>query len=235
VLHWIAGNTQARITSPMAEALGAAVGGLDEQLTEFYHRHALDYSQYQDSLWNVINIPRLVGDLEHLRGRLGDVYRIIKETIAHFVSTFSSWSQTLLWSVIHNDINLGNVLYDAHMQLVGIIDFGEICHTYRVCEVGVALAYIMQTSQKDYWQAGQYFIRGYTQRCALSVAEQSVLLLVVKLRLCITIIYNTMQQYGGRALTVSQARFIRNASALLTQLAETTASEFQERIFVCSD
>jgi len=231
VLHWIAGHTQLRITPPMAEELGSVVGGLDEQLAEFYHGHALDYSKYQDSLWNVTNIQRLAGDLEHLRGRLGDVYGIIKETMAHFVSASSSWSQTLPWSVIHNDINLGNVLYDAHMQLVGIIDFGEICHTYRVCEVGVALAYVLQTSQKDYLQAGEYFVRGYTQSCTLSVAEQSVLLLVVKLRLCITIIYNTMQQYGGQALTVSQARFIRNTSALLTRLAKTTASEFQEQMF----
>ena len=43
-------------------------------------------------------------------------------------------------SVIHGDINDQNVLVDG-AAVVGVIDFGDMCATWRVNEVAIAAAY----------------------------------------------------------------------------------------------
>lgn len=232
VLHWIAGTTRTRATPQMAKELGEMVGVLDKQLDKFYRTHDWDYGQYEDSLWSITNIHQLDADLQVIHRQLGGIYGLIKDSIAHFDAVSLSLQHTLSMSLIHNDINLGNLLYDPQLNLKGIIDFTEVSYTYRVCEVGVALAYLMQASGCDYWQTGQRFVQGYEQGYDFTRDEKFILLLVIKLRLSITIIYNTMQLYLGGALTASRARFIRDAIELLTKLSVTTADEFSERLFL---
>ncbi len=134
-------------------------------------------------------------------------------------------------SLIHNDINPGNLLYDQHQELTGIIDFTEICHTFRICEVAITLAYLMQISGSDYVNIAASFTRGYAKGYYFSIAEKEILLLLTKLRLSITIIYNTMHVHSGRTLTDTQAQFIRNAKALLSKLSNITNDEFMVEMF----
>ncbi len=92
---------------------------------------------------------------------------MIKDTITHFDSIFPVIQNTLHTSLIHNDINPGNVLREQELKITGILDFTELCHTYRICEVGIALAYLMQISGSNYLDIGCSFTRVYARALLL--------------------------------------------------------------------
>ncbi len=219
------------IDARIAEELGEAVCILDTALWEFYRTHEVDYTKCENSIWSVTNIHTFDEDLEDMKHLLGTSYDLIKEAINFFDDVHPIIQNTLSKSLIHNDINPGNVLYDKNGSLAGIIDFTEMCHTYRICEVGVALAYIMQISGSNYLTAGRGFINGYSKGYDLSASEKTYLLLFIKLRLSITIMYNSRHLYLGRLLTNTQAGFIRHAKELLIKLSDVANDSFIERMF----
>jgi Ser/Thr protein kinase RdoA (MazF antagonist) len=231
IFHWIEGTTMEFVNTKIAEELGEVVSILDNNLYEFYLTHEWDYSKYEDSKWSVTNIHKFDEDLDTIKQLLGDHYRLIKETIADFDKEYPAVQKSLYKSLIHNDINLSNLLYDQQSKLIGIIDFTEISHTHRICEAAVALAYVMQVGGIDYLKIGQSFIQGYAKSHCFTKNEQDVLLLFTKLRLSITIIYNTMRQHFRKEETDVQARYICNAKNMLSKLSETTNNEFVEKLF----
>jgi Ser/Thr protein kinase RdoA (MazF antagonist) len=231
LFHWIGGTTLQSVNPQIAQELGQAVSSLDRELHRFHTTHDRTYAECQDSLWSVTNIHRLDKSLQQVRMLLGEHYGLIQETVAQFDRTYPTLRNNLQKSLIHNDINPGNLLYDRRSNLTGIIDFMEICHTCRVCEVSVALAYLMQVAGDDCLRIGQSFVRGYERDYSLTALERQCLLLLTKLRLCITLIYNTMHLYQGRVLTEVQAQFIRNAGELLVKLSEITDEDFVTAMF----
>jgi Ser/Thr protein kinase RdoA (MazF antagonist) len=231
VFRWIEGRTLERIDAQRAEALGEAACTLDDKLYEFYDTHQRDYSRHEDSIWSVTNIHQYDADLETIQHLLGEHYGLIKDTIAHFDTVYPTIQSALNRSLIHNDLNPYNLLYDQNLELAGIIDFTEICHGYRVCEVGIALAYLMQIGGDDHLSIGQDFVRGYAKGYDFTMAEQSHLLLMTKLRLSLTLIYNTMRLHSAGALTNVQARFIHDSKRLLTELSDAASDEFTARMF----
>ncbi len=231
MFHWIEGAPMKSIDARIAEELGEAVCILDTALWEFYSTHEVDYTKYENSIWSVTNIHMFDEDLEEMKHLLGTSYSLIKEAISYFDDVRPIVQNTLSKSLIHNDINPGNVLYGRNGNLAGIIDFTEMCHTYRICEVGVALAYIMQISGNDYLAAGRGFINGYAKGYDLGASEKKYLLLFIRLRLSITIMYNTRHLHLGRLLTNTQAGFIRHAKELLTKLSGAAGDGFVEKMF----
>ncbi len=231
MFHWIEGAPMRSIDARIAEELGEAVCILDTALWKFHRTHEVDCAKYESSIWSVTNIHTFDEDLEDMKHLLGTSYGSIKETISYFDDVHPIIQDTLSKSLIHNDINPGNVLYDRNGNLAGIIDFTEMCHTYRICEVGVALAYIMQISGNEYLATGRGFINGYTRSYDLSEFEKTYLLLFIKLRLSITIMYNTRHLHLGRLLTSSQAGFIRHAKELLAKLSDAASDGFIEKMF----
>lgn len=172
IFQWIEGTTMEFVNTKVAEELGEAVGILDDKLCEFYDTHERDYGKYEDSMWSVTNIHKLDEDLEAIRYLLGEHYGLIRNTIAHFDRVYPIIQNRLNKSLIHNDINPGNLLYDQYSRLTGIIDFTEICHTFRICEVGIALAYLMQVSGSDYLNIGRSFVRGYAKGYHFTIDEK---------------------------------------------------------------
>jgi Ser/Thr protein kinase RdoA (MazF antagonist) len=218
------------IDTQRAEKLGEVVCTLDNKLCEFYETHQMDYSKYEGSIWNVTNIHQYDVDLEAIRHLLGEHCELIKDAIAQFDAAKPIGS-VLSKSLIHNDLNPYNLLYDQNLELSGIIDFTEMSHSYRICEVGVALAYLLQISRDDGWNIGQSFVKGYAKDYRFTVAEQNYLLLIVRLRLCLTLIYNTMRLHSVKALTDVQAQFVSDSKRLLTGLSSLTNDEFIAKVF----
>jgi len=231
VLGWIEGRTLKRIGTRGAQALGEAVCILDDKLRDFYDTHEMDYTEYEDSIWNVANIHQYDADLETIEYLLGGHYGLIKDTITHFDEVYPAIQRDLGKSLIHNDVNPYNLLYNQNRELSGIIDFTELCHGHRISEVGIALAYLLQMSGDNGLRIGQSFIKGYANGYPFTAAEQNYLLMMIKLRLSLSIIYNTMRQHVEKALTPIQAQFIDNSKRLLAELATTTEDEFGAKVF----
>ena len=89
--------------------------------------------------------------------------------------------------LIHNDANEHNVLVGADGHVTGLIDFGDVVWSARVCGLAVAGAYAMSSppAQPDPARAVVALVRGYHEVTPLLAEELAVLfdLMVVRLRL----------------------------------------------------
>lgn len=58
-------------------------------------------------------------------------------------------------------------------QVQGMIDVGDMVHTWRVCEVSIAAAYSLLTSygEMNYKEAAHAILTGYTQQLPLNEME----------------------------------------------------------------
>jgi 4-aminobutyrate aminotransferase-like enzyme/Ser/Thr protein kinase RdoA (MazF antagonist) len=88
--------------------------------------------------------------------------------------------------VIHNDANEHNVLVGPDGSVVGLIDFGDVVWSARVCGLAVAGAYAMQ-GQPDPARAVVPMVRGYHEVTQLGEDELAVLfpLMLARLRMSV--------------------------------------------------
>ena len=91
-------------------------------------------------------------------------------------------------SVIHGDANDYNVLVDGRSEgprVSGVIDFGDMVHSYTVAEPAVAIAYAV-LDQNAPLDVARAVVRGYHAAHPLSGDELSALFGLVQLRLCLS-------------------------------------------------
>ncbi len=88
--------------------------------------------------------------------------------------------------LIHNDANEHNVLVGADGAVAGLIDFGDVVWSARVCGLAVAGAYAMQ-GQPDPARAVVPVVRGYHEVTPLREDELAVLfeLMLARLRMSV--------------------------------------------------
>ena len=93
--------------------------------------------------------------------------------------------QQLRKGIIHNDGNDWNVL-TCNGKVNGIIDFGDMCHTWLINEVAVALTYVMM-GKKHPLEIAAPLIRGYHKMQPLKEEELDILYYLVAARLCTSV------------------------------------------------
>jgi 4-aminobutyrate aminotransferase-like enzyme/Ser/Thr protein kinase RdoA (MazF antagonist) len=72
-------------------------------------------------------------------------------------------------SVLHADLTLSNVLIgDGH--ITGVIDFGDMHHTARVCDLAISLTSLLRESD-DLWADSRQFLDAYQRVLPLDPAE----------------------------------------------------------------
>src|SRR5690606_15870062 len=102
-------------------------------------------------------------------------------------------------------------------EVVGLIDFGDLVHSYTVAEVAVAAAYAM-LGKPDPLPAAAAVVAGYHGAFPLHEAEVDVLFALVAMRLCTSVVLSACRAKeapGDAYLTISEAP----AWALLERLA----------------
>jgi 4-aminobutyrate aminotransferase-like enzyme/Ser/Thr protein kinase RdoA (MazF antagonist) len=137
-------------------------------------------------------------------------------------------------SVIHNDANDGNVIvrtdgepHERGQRVAGIIDFGDIVHSWTVGDVVIAAAYAC-LGQRDPLAAAADVVRGYARERTLSDNEYAALFGLLRLRLCVSVCvaaYQTRQRPRDQYLSVSQgtiSRALPILAAVHPTFAETT-------------
>jgi len=179
-----------RHSPELLKSLGNLLGRIDAALQTFSHT-----SVHRELKWDLkiagwisdytsqINTPERRAIVEHFLKQFGDIV----------VPAFS----TIRSSVIHNDANDYNVLVqmdEAGNQCVaGLIDFGDMVHSYTICELAVALAYAM-LNKPDPLAAGAQIIAGYHKAFPLTEEEVAVLFHLVCMRLCVSVTNSAIEQ-----------------------------------------
>ena len=72
-------------------------------------------------------------------------------------------------SVFHGDLTLSNVLI-ADGRITGVIDFGDMHHTARVCDLAISLTSLLRESD-DLWADTRQFLDAYQRVLPLDPAE----------------------------------------------------------------
>jgi Ser/Thr protein kinase RdoA (MazF antagonist) len=132
----------------------------------------------------------------------------VRERLERFRSHILPIVDELPRQSIHNDANDHNVLVlEAGDARLGLIDFGDMAWTARVCEPAIAMTYAMLEAG-DPIAAAAELLAGYHETRPLERTEIAVLAPLIEARLCVSVImsaYETGRDPDNAYLAVSEA------------------------------
>lgn len=172
--------------------LGTVLGRLSLALGEFSHPAA-----HRILPWDLRRVPELAG-------YTGEP--LLSDAIARFAAEVSPVLESLPRRVIHNDFHPGNVLVDRSGEISGILDFGDIVLTPRVCDLGVALAYLIPDDAPGDAVRAE-FVAGYESVGPLTEEERAIIPGLVAGRQLQRIILN--EELGRRTGSLHAAPKVR--------------------------
>jgi 4-aminobutyrate aminotransferase-like enzyme/Ser/Thr protein kinase RdoA (MazF antagonist) len=213
LLTYLPGVPLAEVNShdpQLLNELGQRLGQLDLALADFDHP-----ALHRDFHWDLANGPRVVrqhaGLIQDARLR-----ELIYQCAEDFERSVVPLMPALRKSVIHNDANDYNVLINGHdpdpQRLVGLIDFGDMVHSFTVGDLAVAIAY-MVLDQPSPIAAAVKIVAGYHEQRPLDDTEIDALWELILMRLCMSVClaaYQQQQRPDNEYLVISQ-RSIRNS------------------------
>lgn len=166
----------------LLESLGTFMGTLDQVLARFEHP-----AMHRNLSWDL----KQVGQLHELKQHIKDSNkkRLVAQFLERLDDQVAGQFSSLRQSVIHNDANDNNVLVTGAPEaprIGGIIDFGDMVHTYTVGELAIAIAYII-LGKPDPLDQAAHVLRGYHQIYPLLPSEIEVLFDLICLRLCTSV------------------------------------------------
>jgi 4-aminobutyrate aminotransferase-like enzyme/Ser/Thr protein kinase RdoA (MazF antagonist) len=224
LLTWIEGECFAEVQShrrQLLASLGRALAQMDAALVKFSHPAA-----HRDFYWDLRNAARA----QELIGFLPDHRRPLVERF------FAEWERIgwsrLRFSVIHNDANDYNILVrgaePSDCRVTAILDYGDVVHSATVCNLAVALAYVMLGKPNPISAAAQV-VAAYHETYPLTESEIEVLYTLAVTRLCCSVCYAAKQTRDvpdNEYLNISNAP----AWALLEKLSSVPV-EWPTRMF----
>jgi 4-aminobutyrate aminotransferase-like enzyme/Ser/Thr protein kinase RdoA (MazF antagonist) len=234
LLTWIPGEPLGSVTMPslgLLEEVGAAVAEMDAALDGFDHP-AIHRRFYWD-LAQGLPVVRESSSLVEDPAMRALVERLVAEIEARSGERFTR----LRRAAAHNDPNDYNILVElpaeggssAHgdgarnaARVTGILDFGDIVHTYAIADLAIAIAYAV-LGQPDPLAAAASVARGYETRRSMDDDEIAALFDLVLLRLCTSVCIAARQQKqrpDDAYLSISQ-RPIARALPMLARLDPT--------------
>jgi Ser/Thr protein kinase RdoA (MazF antagonist) len=228
LLTWVPGvplGTIPRHSSELLEDVGRRLGELDATLLDFDHP-----AIHRSFHWDLANGFLVVA--EH-SARVADApLRALVERVTEQVERRDGARLgRLRRSAIHGDANDYNVLVTegadgrAPAHVAGLIDFGDLVHSYTIADLAIAAAYAV-LDKPDPLAAAAAVAAGYHGARPIDDEELPALFGLVKLRLCASVCLAAYQQPARPSdeyLAVSQApirRTLPRLAAIEPELAE---------------
>ena len=199
-------------TPALFESLGRAVGRLDRALDGFDHP-----AIHRHFHWDLARGGAVVQ--EHLPRVTDPADRQIVERITRAaLQAIAAQQPAFRCSAVHHDANDWNVLVSTPdpPEVVGIIDFGDMVHSWTVADPAVAVAYAMLDAA-DPLAIEDAVMRGYQAEQPLLPDERAAVFPLACLRLCMSACIAAWQQAqrsDDEYLAVSQQPIRRTLPAL---------------------
>ncbi|WP_246020088.1 aminotransferase class III-fold pyridoxal phosphate-dependent enzyme [Muriicola soli] len=115
-----------------------------------------------------------------------------RSLVSYFIQQFHEHigpvAYQLRKSLIHNDGNDWNILTDGK-KVTGIIDFGDMCHTWLISEVAIAMTYVMMHKGSPL-EHGLKVLEGYQQELPLTELECDSLYYLIAARLSMSVCHS---------------------------------------------
>jgi 4-aminobutyrate aminotransferase-like enzyme/Ser/Thr protein kinase RdoA (MazF antagonist) len=209
------GTIQHRPTA-LLEDFGRTIASLGCALAEFDHP-----AIHRDFHWDLANARRVIDDYRPLvsEPELGKAIDTISERFDAHVRPLLA---ELPRRAVHNDLNDYNILVTGTtaggdgVRISGIVDFGDMLHSYAVADLAIACAYMMLRAD-DPLNAIASVVRGYVSVVTLREDELQALFGLSAIRLCVSACIAAHQRRlrpDNEYLDVSQAAIRTTLPAL---------------------
>ena len=203
---------------PFLEAFGRVVASLGCALADFDHP-----AVHRDFHWDLANARRVIDEYRPLvtDESLG---RAIDGLVDRFESHVRPCLAELPRRAVHNDLNDYNVLVTGELtsadgvHVSGLVDFGDMVHSYAVSDLAIASAYMMLGAE-DPLAAIAHLTRGHVAVAPLRDQELEALFGLSVMRLCTSACIAAHQSRlrpDNEYLDVSQAAIRRTLPVLAT-------------------
>jgi len=184
VFHWVPGKPLVGIATPeRLEKMGQLLGTVQNALQSNNFDHPGLHRYHQ---WDLCN----TGDLKQFMPCITDKRRhdIVASVIDAFEAAKPQLDETMRKGAIQADFNDANVIVGKDDQL-GVIDFGDIVHTWVINEVAIGCAYATVSSygKDNPLGAAAALLRGAAKTFKLSDEEIGNIRLLAACRLAISV------------------------------------------------
>ena len=173
-------------TPAILMSLGEQLGYLTTSLNKFHHSAAERYLK-----WDLLQSHWIAEHLSQLNQ--GNDQSCVKYFMQRFTKNTTPELPTLRRSVIHGDVNDYNIIVSDALRVSGFIDFGDMVKTATVCELSIALAYVM-LDKPDPLAAAATVIKAYHAVFPLQEAELAVLFDLICMRLCVSVVNSALRK-----------------------------------------
>lgn len=173
------------------QGFGHLCGQMSQALAGFTHPGLARTLQ-----WDPRHAHELIG---HLLSSLGDLPHraLLEQAAARAQERLAPVSEQLPWQAVHMDITDDNVVWqrDAqrHWQVQGVIDFGDLVHTWRLADLSVTCAALLHHAEGDPF-AILPAIQAFHAVCPLQRAELQALWPLIVARAVVLVLSSEQQQ-----------------------------------------
>ena len=184
LVSWVEGKVAADV--PKTFGLLADLGGYLAKL-DLALEGLVPSGSHPPLLWDLQNATTLRKDLDFIADP--EKRLRVERVLDQFDGSLKPQLDKLPKAVIHNDANDWNVLVASgnHNKVAGLIDFGDLVYSCRICELAVALPYFL-FDQDDVLTAARTMVAAYNTTYPLTDVELSLLWGLIQVRLATTIV-----------------------------------------------
>ena len=146
-----------------------------------------------DHKWNLMNCLDSVEDMDLISDP--SQRKIVNYFLEQYKQVCADPLRKLPKQIIHNDLNDWNVLVSDN-EIKGIIDFGDLCYAPKICDLAIAMAYLLLDTPTPLIRAVD-LIEGYLSIQKLDEKEIELLYYLIPARLCVSVISSNKERSQG--------------------------------------
>jgi Ser/Thr protein kinase RdoA (MazF antagonist) len=199
--------------------LGKTLGQMTRALSTFDHP-----AFHREFHWDMVNATKVIRQYEELVTPPS-----LREQVVTCVDDRENAPgqrlDKLPRSVIHGDANDYNIIVEDD-RVVGLIDFGDMIHSYTVGELAIAIAYVV-LDQADPLTCAKEVVAGYVSESSLNEDELDAIWWLMLMRLSMSVClaaHQRQQNPQNDYLDISQ-QSIRNSLPQLLAIDPRRATE----------
>ncbi len=166
-------------TGALLHSFGVFLGQMDKALEKTYEAAIMA----KETVWDLKHFRNSRSLLHHI-GNVRD-RNLVDYFFLQFDEHVSPVAHQLRKGILHNDANDWNVLVQ-NGRVSGIIDFGDMCHSWIINELAVALTYVMMEKENPL-DIAVPVIQGYHGTYPLEELELDILYYLIAARLCTSV------------------------------------------------
>ena len=193
IVHYVKGVPMAEYsphTKNFLKSLGKMCGTVTDALKEISVTPLK-----RNLLWEIHNVKNILNEyITCIKDQ--ELKECVKLSLKNYCDLIFPLEKKLRRGWIHNDFNDYNILVTSNLSEsynFGLIDFGDMTHSYLVADPAVACAYLM-LDKPDPLDAAFHFIEGYNRYLKFQESEIEILFPMILMRLCLSVTIGAFQQ-----------------------------------------